>query len=113
MPKRPVKYLVEDILQNVHLVKEFAQDLTYEEFVADTKKRYAIERGLGIIGEAVRKLPKSFTEKHQNIDWHVISGFRNRIVHEYFKLDYKIVWAIIQDDLPKLNQQLSEIKFDE
>jgi uncharacterized protein with HEPN domain len=113
MPKRPVKFLVEDILNNIQLVQEFALGLSYEEFLADTTKRYAIERGLGIIGEAVSKLPQSFTAKNNNVDWVIISGFRNRLVHEYFRLDYKIVWETIITDLPTLKQQLSEIKFDE
>jgi uncharacterized protein with HEPN domain len=54
----------------------------------------AVIRNFEIIGEAANRLPEEFKEKYQHIDWHRIRGFRNRIVHDYFGIDYQIVWQI-------------------
>ncbi len=113
MSKREPKLLVEDILQSIEYVFEDASGMDYGAFIASRTKRNAIERNLEIIGEAIRQLPEEFKQKFSHIPWHLAKGFRNRIIHEYFELDYKIVWEIIEVDLPKLQQQLSAIKFDE
>ena len=46
------------------------------------------------------------------LDETLIRGFRNRLAHEYFRLDHRILWQVVQDDLPILKQHLSAIKFD-
>ena len=47
-----------------------------------------------VIGEAACRFPEEFKEQHPGIDWYRIRGFRNRIVHDYFGIDYSIVWQI-------------------
>jgi len=51
-------------------------------------------------------LPEEFRDQHSNIDWHKIRGFRNRIVHDYFGIDYAIVWEIKTHYLPHLLTEL-------
>ena len=63
-------------------------------FSTDSKTVDAVVRNFKIIGEAVNRLPEDFKNQYQNIDWHKIRGFRNRIVHDYFGIDYQIVWQI-------------------
>ncbi|MFH1119658.1 MAG: DUF86 domain-containing protein [Bacteroidota bacterium] len=43
------------------------------------------------------------------IDWKRIRGFRNRIVHNYFGIDYEIVWTIIENDLDYLIRQIETV----
>lgn len=38
------------------------------------------------------------------------SGLRNRIVHDYFGLDLKIIWQIVQTDMPALKTQIAELQ---
>ncbi|MBP7436852.1 MAG: DUF86 domain-containing protein, partial [Bacteroidia bacterium] len=66
--------------------------LTYEDFCKDNKTIDAVIRNFEIIGEATGRLPEVFKDQHTEIDWHKIRGFRNRIVHDYFGIDYSIVW---------------------
>jgi uncharacterized protein with HEPN domain len=60
----------------------------------DSKTLDAVIRNFEIIGEAANRLPEDFKDDHNNIDWHRIRGFRNRIVHDYMGIDFGNVWEI-------------------
>lgn len=64
----------------------------FEQFCDDTKTSDAVIRNFEIIGEASNRISESLKEKYQDIEWHKIRGFRNRIVHDYIDIDYQIVW---------------------
>jgi uncharacterized protein with HEPN domain len=83
--------------------------LSLEEFLDDSKTLDAVIRNFEIIGEAANRLPDNFKDRHTNIDWHLIRGFRNRIVHDYFGVDYLIVWEIKKSFLPDLLFKLNSI----
>lgn len=84
-------------------------DTAYDEFYADLMLQDAVIRQLQIIGEATRMLPKEFKQKYPEIPWEQIIGMRNRIIHEYFRVDVKIVWEVIANDLPEIAQQITVI----
>jgi len=63
-----------------------------------------------IIGEAANRIDPSFRNQHPDIEWKRIRGFRNRIVHDYFGIDYEIVWDIIEFYLDELIENLIKIK---
>ena len=69
----------------------------------------AVIRNFEIIGEAANRLPEEFKDRFPEIDWHRIRGFRNRIVHDYFGIDYSIVWTIKETFLPLMIAQLKPI----
>ncbi len=64
---------------------------------------------LQMIGEAVRALSPELTQTHAEVAWSKIVGMRNILVHNYFNIDAAIVWAVIENDLPVLNQQINEL----
>src|SRR4051794_8117194 len=94
MSKRATTLLIDDILESANKITEYTQDLTFEQFSNDTKTIDAVIRNFEIIGEAAIRLPQDFKDKYNFIDWYRIIGFRNRIVHGYFGIDYSIVWQI-------------------
>lgn len=102
MSKREPKLLVEDIIDSSNKILEYTQDLSFEEFTNDSKTIGAVIRNFEIIGEAANRLPDDYKDAHLNIDWHRIRGFRNRIVHDYFGIDYSIVGEIKELFLPNL-----------
>jgi uncharacterized protein with HEPN domain len=57
---------------------------------------------LEVIGEAARAVSDAFKEGHPRIPWPDIVGLRNRIAHEYFRLDLEVIWQIVREDLPAL-----------
>ena len=63
-------------------------------------------RNFEIIGEAANRLDQEFRDLHPGFGWNRIRGFRNRIVHDYFGIDYRIVWAIIESYLDDLKKRL-------
>jgi uncharacterized protein with HEPN domain len=66
-------------------------------------------RNFEIIGEAANRLPEEIRDQYPKVDWHRIRGFRNRIVHDYMGIDYKIVWLIKETYLPSLIADINEI----
>jgi uncharacterized protein with HEPN domain len=66
-----------------------------------------------IIGEAVSRLPESFKQKHEMINWRLVKEFRNVIVHDYFGIDNNIIWDIIQLNLKDLLQDVSQVSQEE
>ncbi|MFC2100960.1 DUF86 domain-containing protein [Bacteroidota bacterium] len=109
MSKRPYKLLLEDILESANKIKLYTSGLTFDEFKNDDKTIVAVVRNIEIIREASNRLPDEIQEKYSIIEWKRIIGFRNRIVHEYFGIDYEIVWQIIQEQIDKLIQEITEI----
>ncbi len=89
---------------------DYTAGLTLEGFTTDSKTVDAVIRNFEIIGEAANRLPEAFKELHTEIDWHKIRGFRNRIVHDYFGIDYSIVWIIKETFLPHMIEQLRKLQ---
>jgi len=102
MPERDFTLYLKDILDSGNAVTEFVKSLSFEEFCNDRKTYSAVIREFEIIGEAVGKLPDELKLKCPDVAWQDIKDFRNLLVHEYFGVDFEIVWKIIQDDLPGL-----------
>ena len=109
MPERNPKLLVEDILESCNKILDYTKDQSFENFIKDFKTVDAVVRNFEIIGEAANRLPEEFKELHQDIDWHRIRGFRNRIVHDYFGIDYSIVWQVKETYLLQLIENLERL----
>src|SRR5437868_14064709 len=106
MSDRSAKLLIDDILMSAGKIQRYTAGMTFEQFTVDEKTADAVARNFEIIGEAANRLPNEFKAQHTNIDWDRIRGFRNRIVHDYFGIDYSIVWKIIETFLPELIRDL-------
>ena len=72
-------------------------------------RQAAILQKLIVIGEAAARLPDEFYQKHRPIPWLDIIGFRNIAVHEYFAVDWDIVWSTATKDVPALRTQIMEL----
>ena len=102
------KYLA-DILRAIELIESFTSDIvSYDAYISDLKTRSAVERQLGIIGEAVNKFEKLFPDTPL-INARKIVGFRNRLIHAYDAIDPSIIWAIIKRHLDPLKKEIIEL----
>lgn len=110
MSKRSPELLIDDILESGRKILEYTSGFTLDQFKIDSKTVDAVIRNFEIIGEAANRLPEDFKDKHNDIDWHKVRGFRNRIVHDYFGIDYSIVWVIRETFLPDLIEKLQVIR---
>lgn len=75
---------------------------------SETLKR-AISRSLEIIGEATKKIPADFKLKWSSVEWRSMAGMRDRLIHEYFGVNYHIVWDVVENKIPLLKIQIEEI----
>ncbi|MBX2889689.1 MAG: DUF86 domain-containing protein [Saprospiraceae bacterium] len=104
MSKRNAILLLKDILESARLIEEYTDGLNFEAFFKDTKTRDAAVRIFEIIGEAANNLPKDLIENYPEVDWAGIVGFRNVLIHNYFGVDYAMLWNIRQVFLPELKK---------
>ena len=109
MSKRTPELLLEDILEAGNKILDYTHGLSFEDFSGDVKTVDAVIRNFEIVGEASNLLPDEIKERYPAIDWYRIKGFRNRIVHDYFGVDLRIVWKIINDQLPDLTSKINSI----
>lgn len=110
MSDRSPQLLIEDILESSQKILRYTAGMSFEEFTLDEKTVDAVARNFEIIGEAANRLPVEFKAQYSNLDWDRLRGFRNRIVHDYFGIDYSIVWKIIENYLPELEAELRRIR---
>jgi uncharacterized protein with HEPN domain len=91
-----------------YLIKE-SQDNSFENFVQDERLSRAVCRSLEIIGEASNKIDQSLKDRYPFVTWREMSGIRNRIIHNYFGIDYDIVWDTVVTDIPQLKEWVEMI----
>ena len=104
MTERAKKYLF-DILFAVEVIEGFLQGMNFLEYETDLKTKSAVERQLGIIGEAVNKFSNE-NSAYELTNAREIVNFRNRIIHAYDSIADSIVWAIKSNHLPILKKEV-------
>ncbi|PKL77815.1 MAG: hypothetical protein CVV25_13590 [Ignavibacteriae bacterium HGW-Ignavibacteriae-4] len=109
MSNRNDKLLLEDILEASSKILDYTVNMNLDSFFNDEKTKDAVARNFEIIGEASNRISESVKKKNQDIDWIRLRGFRNRIVHDYFGVDFTIVWSIIENNLEELNDKVKQI----
>ncbi|MFN2440839.1 MAG: DUF86 domain-containing protein [Chitinophagaceae bacterium] len=102
MSKREIKLLLEDILEAAQKIISYTRGMSFDDFINDEKTIDAVVRNFEIIGEAANRVPTDFKENNAAIPWRRVVGFRNRIIHEYFGIDNKMVWKIKEEDVAEL-----------
>jgi uncharacterized protein with HEPN domain len=110
MSKREAKLLLLDISEACEKIFRFTDNMSYSEFRADEKTSDAVIRNLEVIGEAANHLPDSFILSHSEIGWSKAIAVRNRVIHEYFGVDYSILWNIIKNYLPDFYQSVKKLQ---
>lgn len=106
---RPEQLYLTDIVAAAEAIARFIADVSRAEFFADELRQSAVLQKLIVIGEAAARLPTEFTATHPEIEWRDIVGFRNIAVHEYFAVNWKIVWFAATQDAPQLQAQVAHI----
>jgi len=111
MSKLPLNY-IDHILKEIDFLQRSRSGKTEEDFANDEMMQRAFARSIEIIGEAVKKLDDDLKAKHADVEWRKISGMRDKLIHEYFGIDYTLVWNVITDKIDPLKEQLLQIKQD-
>jgi len=109
MSKREILLLLEDIHDACGKILTYTTGMSYDDFTSDDKTIDAVVRNFEIIGEAANRIPEDFKSDHPEIEWRKIIAFRHRIIHEYFGINYEIVWKIKEENVPELKNFMKRI----
>ena len=97
------------ILEAIQELEIYLKDADYNSFLKNSMMRFACIKQLEIIGEASNHISSEIKTQLSNIYWSQIIGMRNIFVHEYFGVDSKIVWEILQKDIPELKEKIKSL----
>lgn len=100
---------ISKMIEYINKILNYTKDYTFDVFSKDEKTVDATIFALSQIGELIKNIEIDTMNKYNNIEWRVISSLRNRIVHDYEGINLKLIWYIIENDIPKLKIDLSEI----
>lgn len=97
---------VQHIFDEIDFLLNESNKLDYDTFIESEIYTRAFSRSLEIIGEAVKSLSSGFKELHPEIEWKKIAGMRDKLIHEYFRVDYEIMWDVIKNKLPNIKNNI-------
>lgn len=106
--ERDDAYLL-DILIAARKAQSFLEGITWEAFEQSELHQSAVMRPLEIVGEAARLVSQETRDAHPEIPWSQMIGMRNRLIHEYFRVDLVTVWETVQSDLPRLIELIAPL----
>ena len=90
------------MLESARKAVAFTQGRTRADLDRDELLGLAVIRLLEVVGEAAKGVSGELRGNHANVDWKLIAGMRDRLIHGYFEVDLDIVWAVVKSDLPNL-----------
>ena len=88
---------------------EYTKDYSFEEFCSDNKTIDATIFNISQIGELVKNISEEMMNKYSNIEWNMIKGLRNRIIHDYEGISLKSIWYILENDIKELKVEVQRI----
>ncbi|MBC8486617.1 MAG: DUF86 domain-containing protein [Bacteroidetes bacterium] len=97
------------IIDAIQEIEFYNSNANFEKFKKTSIIRFASIKQLEIIGEATNRISDEIKTLYPNIQWRRIVGLRNILIHEYFGVDAKVVWDIIQNDIPILKKGIKVI----
>lgn len=102
------KIIIQKMYQYATKLTDYCADYTYDRFMADTKLIEACVFNLIQLGELCRNADDSLVQIYPEIPWREMYGLRNRIVHDYEGVNFRLVWEIISEDIPELRNMIEK-----
>lgn len=103
MPLSPLEY-VRHILDECEYLLSESKHFSYEQFIENATVKRAFVRSIEIIGEASKKVSSGLKNQYPVVEWRAMAGMRDRLIHNYFGVDYDIVWDVVITKIPILQK---------
>jgi len=107
--QRDYRIYLKDILSSISKIDEYVGDFSFQDLIKDSMRVDAVVRNLEIIGEAAKHVPEDIRKKYSFVDWRKISALRDILIHEYFGVDFDILWDIVKNKIPILKNDVKKI----
>jgi len=107
--QREHDFFLKDILVAIRKIENYTGKLSYEEFLKDELRQDGVVKNLEVIGEAVKNIPQDIKNRKPEIEWKKIAGLRDILTHEYFGINFEIVWDVIMKKIPDLKKNVTDL----
>ena len=98
-----------DIRDAAEKAQLFVAGIDFETFQANDEKVFAVIRALEIIGEASKKIPASIRKRYPEVPWAAMAGMRDKLAHDYFGVNLRMLWETVQNDLSPLSKAITRL----
>ena len=102
---------VSDILESAEIILKYVENKTKFEFAEDIMLQDAVIRRFEIIGEASSKISQDVKNKNPLVQWQMMKGMRNKLIHEYFGVSALTIYSTAKTDIAILKKQLINLVY--
>ena len=107
--KKDLTAFLGHIVLAMDAIAEYLKGTEEADFFNDRKTQDAVVRNCEIIGEAVKHVPEDYRASHPEVDWRGLAGFRDVLIHQYFGVDYSVVWEIATVECPMYRNAIAAL----
>jgi uncharacterized protein with HEPN domain len=99
---------LEHIREAIQRIRFYTAD-GWEAFAHNTMAQDAVLRNFQVIGEATKQISQATRQRHPQIPWRQVAGFRDVLIHDYMGVNLRHVWNVIDQHLPQLEEAIDEL----
>lgn len=109
LPFRDTETHLRDILEAINHIESFLTGVNFEQYQADFKTKFAVERQMQVIAEAAIRLGTEAEAIAPGPDWKGFRGMGNILRHAYHRVDDELIWNAAKDELPKMKDVILNV----